>query len=183
MTRPGWLARMVCMSWLKSLQSLQARLSSAPGAVPSPGGSGAARAEPAGKAGAAQVDTKAGTTKAKGDVAEQQALLHLQAQGLCLLARNQHTPGRGGGEIDLVMLAPDGTLVFVEVRARRGQDHGGAAASVGPAKQARIVLAARHYLLRWPGEPPPCRFDVVTVEGEGKQAQINWLQAAFDASS
>ena len=173
MTRPGWLARMVCMSWLKSL-----RRSPAPGAA-NPEGMGAAA-----RAGAVKAETvKADTTKAKGDVAEQQALQHLQAQGLRLLARNQHTPGRGGGEIDLVMLAADGTLVFVEVRARRGQDHGGAAASVGPAKQARIVLAARHYLLRWPGEPPPCRFDVVTVEGEGRQAQINWLQAAFDASS
>ena len=161
------------MSWLKNLQSLQARLSSVPGAAP-----------PAASTGHQAVGAaKAGTTKARGDVAEQQALHHLQAQGLRLLARNQHTPGRGGGEIDLVMLAPDGTLVFVEVRARRGQDHGGAAASVGPTKQARIVLAARHYLLRWPGEPPPCRFDVVTVEGEGQQAQINWLQAAFDAPS
>ena len=163
------------LSWLKSLQSLQARLSSAPGAAPPAANIGAAH-QVAGSA-------KPGTTKARGDVAEQQALHHLQAQGLRLLARNQHTPGRGGGEIDLVMLAPDGTLVFVEVRARRGQEHGGAAASVGLTKQARIVLAARHYLLRWPGEPPPCRFDVVTVEGEGQRAQINWLQAAFDAHS
>ena len=189
MTSLSLLARMVRMSWLKTLQSLQTRLSSAPGATPSPGGMGRqavrASADPVGRAktGAVKTRAKADTTKAKGDVAEQQALLHLQAQGLCLLARNQHTPGRGGGEIDLVMLAPDGTLVFVEVRARRGQEHGGAAASVGPTKQARIVLAARHYLLRWPGEPPPCRFDVVTVEGEGQRAQINWLQAAFDAPS
>ena len=120
---------------------------------------------------------------AHGSAAEAAAVAWLQRQGLQLLVRNYKTPGRGGGEIDAIMRAADGTLVFVEVRARRGQDHGGAAASVGPAKQARIVLAARHYLLRWPGEPPPCRFDVVTVEGEGRQAQINWLQAAFDASS
>ena len=169
---------MLGMSWLKSLQSLQARLGSPPGSAPSPRAA-TARANVA----TAASQASAGTTKAKGDVAEQLALHHLQAKGLRLLARNQHTPGRGGGEIDLVMLAPDGTLVFVEVRARRGQGHGGAAASVGASKQARIVLAARHYLLRWPGDLPPCRFDVVTVEGEGAQSQITWLQAAFDAPS
>jgi hypothetical protein len=37
-----------------------------------------------------------------------------------LVETNYRTPGRGGGEIDLVMRAPDGTLVFVEVRQRSG---------------------------------------------------------------
>lgn len=114
------------------------------------------------------------TTKQAGDAAEEQALRHLQRAGLRLLERNYRTPGRGGGEIDLVMRAPDGTLVFVEVRRRADALHGGAAASVGARKQRRIVLAARHYLLRWP-EPPPCRFDVVALEAEG----VQWLQAAF----
>lgn len=101
---------------------------------------------------------------------------HLQAAGLRLLDRNYRTPGRGGGEIDLIMRAADGTLVFVEVRQRASAHHGGAAASVGATKQRRIVLAARHYLQRW-REPPPCRFDVVALEG----AQLQWLQAAFEA--
>jgi putative endonuclease len=81
-------------------------------------------------------------------------LQHLQAAGLRLLQRNYRTPGRGGGEIDLILRARDGTLVFVEVRQRRAGGHGGAAASVGAAKQARIVLAARHYLMRWPSRRP-----------------------------
>lgn len=117
------------------------------------------------------------TTKQAGDAAEEQALRHLQRAGLRLLERNYRTPGRGGGEIDLIMRAADGTLVFVEVRRRAGGAHGGAAASVGAAKQRRIVFAARHYLLRW-REPPPCRFDVVALEPAG----IAWLQAAFDAA-
>jgi len=95
--------------------------------------------------------------------------------------RRSATPGRGGGEIDLVMLGPDGTLVFVEVRLRRSSLHGGAAASVGQVKQRRIVLAARHYLMRL-GRPPPCRFDVVLVDA-GEPPRIDWLQAAFDASA
>ena len=116
------------------------------------------------------------TTKQIGDAAEEAALGHLQRQGLRLIARNYRTPGRGGGEIDLIVQTPDGTTVFVEVRSRADARHGGAAASVGFAKQRRIVFAARHYLMRLAKEPP-CRFDVVVVEPEG----ITWLQAAFDA--
>jgi putative endonuclease len=118
------------------------------------------------------------TTKQIGDAAEDAALAHLQGHGLRLVARNYRTPGRGGGEVDLIVQTPDGTTVFVEVRSRADARHGGAAASVGFAKQRRIVFAARHYLLRQ-DRTPPCRFDVVVVEPEG----ITWLQAAFDAPS
>jgi putative endonuclease len=119
---------------------------------------------------------RAGTTKQVGDAAEDAALLYLQQAKLRLLERNYRTPGRGGGEIDLIMRAPDGTTVFVEVRQRKSSSHGGAAASVTFAKQRRIVFAARHYLMRL-REPPPCRFDVVVLEPTG----IEWLQGAFDA--
>lgn len=115
------------------------------------------------------------SSRQAGEAAETRALQHLQAAGLHLLERNYRTPGRGGGEIDLIMRAADGTLVFVEVRQRAGGQHGGAAGSVGPLKQRRIVLAARHYLGRWRA-PPPCRFDVVAIEGE----VLHWLPGAFE---
>jgi putative endonuclease len=111
-----------------------------------------------------------------GDAAEEEAVRHLQNQGLRLLTRNYRTPGRGGGEIDLIMRAPDGTLVFVEVRKRSSLSHGGAGASIGALKQRRIIFAARHYLMRL-ATLPPCRFDVVLVEPDG----VQWLPAAFDA--
>ena len=117
------------------------------------------------------------TTRLRGNAAEDAALAHLLAAGLTLVERNYRTPGRGGGEIDLVMREAGGTLVFVEVRARAGTTHGGAAASVGGVKQRRIVLAARHYLMRHKS-PPPCRFDVVAIDGD----HIEWLKAAFDAA-
>ena len=117
------------------------------------------------------------TTRLRGNAAEDAALAHLLAAGLQLVERNYRTPGRGGGEIDLVMREAGGTLVFVEVRARAGTTHGGAAASVGGVKQRRIVLAARHYLMRHKS-PPPCRFDVVAIDGN----HIEWLKAAFDAA-
>ena len=117
------------------------------------------------------------TTKSRGDAAESVARAYLIRGGLKFIEANYRTPGRGGGEIDLVMRAPDGTLVFVEVRQRGSRSHGGAAASVGAVKQRRIIFAARHYLMRL-AQQPPCRFDVVSVEG----GTVQWLQAAFDAS-
>ncbi|HWI81411.1 YraN family protein [Ramlibacter sp.] len=123
-------------------------------------------------------DGPAATTRQAGNAAEDRALAYLRAGGLQLLARNYRTPGRGGGEIDLIMRDAAGTVVFVEVRQRASRDFGGAAASVSPAKQRRIVFAARHYLLHH-GAPPPCRFDVVSVEADG----VQWLRAAFDAAA
>jgi putative endonuclease len=46
------------------------------------------------------------TTKQRGDAGEDRALAHLQAAGLRLVSRNYRTPGRGGGEIDLIMREP-----------------------------------------------------------------------------
>jgi putative endonuclease len=120
------------------------------------------------------------TTKAIGDEGEARALAHLVRQGLVLVQRNYRVAGgprRRAGEIDLILRERDGTLVFVEVRTRAGRDHGGAAASVGSAKQRSLVLAAQHYLQNLPS-PPPCRFDVVAIDGE----LVEWLRGAFDAA-
>ena len=58
--------------------------------------------------------------------------------------------------------------------------HGGAGASVSLTKQRRIIFAARHFLMRLP-HLPPCRFDVVAIEGdEGRQCVV-WTPAAFVA--
>lgn len=116
------------------------------------------------------------STRDDGAAAEDRALAHLLRQGLRLVARNYRTPGRGGGEIDLIMRDHDGTLVFVEVRHRASAAHGGAAGSIGWQKQRRVVFAARHYLLRL-RQPPPCRFDVVSMEN----GALQWMRAAFDA--
>jgi len=114
----------------------------------------------------------------RGSAAEALALAHLQQQGLVLVERNYRVargPNARGGEIDLILRERDGTLVFVEVRARADARHGGAAASVGATKRASLVLAARHFLLRFPA-PPPCRFDVVAIDN----GELQWLRAAFD---
>ena len=118
-----------------------------------------------------------------GNLAETLALQHLQHAGLRLVQRNYRVargPGARAGEIDLIMREPDGTIVFVEVRARAAPvsagAFGGAAASVGGVKQRRIVYAAQHWLMHQ-AAVPPCRFDVVALDGE----HLQWLKAAFDA--
>lgn len=115
-----------------------------------------------------------------GQSAEDRASAHLQRAGLSLVARNYRVargPNARGGEIDLICRERDGTLVFVEVRARASASHGGAAASVGAAKRASLVFAAQRFIAALPAVPP-CRFDVVAIDGE----QLQWLKAAFDAS-
>lgn len=120
-------------------------------------------------------------TKDVGDAAESLALRHLQRHGLTLVQRNYRVargPRSRGGEVDLIMRTPDGTLVFVEVRVRRDASHGGAAASITGLKQRRVLYAAQHYLQRLPAWPP-CRFDVVAIDGD----QVQWLPAAFDGQA
>ena len=122
-------------------------------------------------------------TQAAGGAAEARALRYLQDQGLVLVARNYrvaHGPSARAGEVDLILRERDGTLVFVEVRARAAGTHGGAAASITAAKRRRVVYAARHYLLRF-DVPPPCRFDVIAIDGDALRGGLAWLRGAFDA--
>jgi len=107
-----------------------------------------------------------------GQSAEKRAERLLAAHGLTCVARNWHCRF---GEIDLIM--QDGeTRVFVEVRARSRADFGGAVASVTPAKQKKLIAAARLYLSTL-NTLPPCRFDVVALSGD---ATPEWIKNAFD---
>ena len=121
-----------------------------------------------------------GSTKAAGEAGEARALAHLLGQGLTLVQRNYRVargPHARGGEVDLIMRERDGTLVFVEVRARRSASFGVAAASVSTTKQRSLVLAAQYFVSRL-ATMPPCRFDVIAIDGD----RIEWLRGAFDAS-
>jgi putative endonuclease len=112
-----------------------------------------------------------------GDAAEDAACARLEAAGCRILARNVRYRA---GEIDIV--ADDGgTLVFVEVRMRRGDGFGGAAGSVDTFKQGRLVRAAHLYLHQHSGTrgaTPPCRFDVITADAGGIR---DWIRDAFAA--
>jgi putative endonuclease len=109
-----------------------------------------------------------------GAAAETRAANYLAGRGLRPVARNWRARG---GEIDLIMR--DGAvLVFVEVRARSGAAHGGAAASITATKRARLIHAARAYLATL-GREPACRFDVVLEQA----GELVWIKDAFQAEN
>jgi putative endonuclease len=109
-----------------------------------------------------------------GSLAENSATAFLEAQGFTIVARNFL---RRVGELDIVARRGD-LLVIAEVRTRSREDYGGAAASIGPAKQRRIVMTAALFLQRH-RELAGCRarFDVLVVRDGG----VEWLQHAFEA--
>ncbi|WP_373989697.1 YraN family protein [Duganella sp. BuS-21] len=106
-----------------------------------------------------------------GRLGEDRALAHLVAQGLTLLERNFLCKA---GEIDLILMEGP-MLVFAEVRQRASSKFGGAVYSVTPAKQQRLLRAAQYYLLRHK-IPPPCRFDLVAIDGE----KLSWVQNVLE---
>lgn len=128
-------------------------------------------------AGAAPEPRRLSPKQQLGSDYEDRALALLVRAGLRPLARNL---GCRVGEIDLALRDGD-TLVLVEVRARGDGRYGGAAASVGWAKQARLIRTARHLLpglaaRHWRGRQPRVRFDVVAFES----GTPLWLRHAFD---
>jgi putative endonuclease len=114
------------------------------------------------------------TANTKGKEAEAQALAYLEQQGLKRVERNFSARR---GEIDLIM-GDGGTLVFIEVRYRKGSTFGSAIESVNRSKQQRLLLAAQYYLQSHPQyAASPCRFDVIGISGE--QGRIEWIKDAF----
>jgi putative endonuclease len=86
---------------------------------------------------------------------------HLEGLGYSIIALNYRI---GRSEIDLIA-RDDGTLVFVEVRTRRGSGLGTPEESVTQAKQSRMIAAAEKYLQQ--SESPGTldwRIDMVAVE-------------------
>jgi putative endonuclease len=99
--------------------------------------------------------------KPLGNFGERVAAAHLEAKGYAILDRNFRVP-----EAELDLVARDGdTIVFVEVRTRRGGDAGMAALSVNARKAQQLHHAAAWYVEQHPQlADEPMRIDVVTVE-------------------
>ncbi len=112
---------------------------------------------------------------------EQRALRYLERRGLALVQTNFSCRA---GEIDLIMHERQDLLVFVEVRYRGSDRFGGAAETVGPAKQRKLRLAAAWFLNTNNWQHRPCRFDVVAITGAGPGAddRIEWIRDAFAGS-
>ena len=111
------------------------------------------------------------TTRELGAFYEARACDYLRAQGLRTIARNYASRG---GEIDLIM-RDGGELVFVEVRMRSSNHHGGAAQSVDARKLTRIRRAINSYLSKY-SYRPPFRLDLVAFE-PGQHSEPHWWRA------
>jgi putative endonuclease len=115
--------------------------------------------------------TRLSRKQEQGRAWEDMALAYLERRGLVLVEANFRCKL---GEIDLI-LRDGATLVFVEVRQRAAGAPVSAAASIGPAKIRRIIRAAQVYLQRF-DRLPPCRIDVVAIDGD----DIEWLTNAIE---
>ncbi len=101
-----------------------------------------------------------GTRKRLGDAGEGIAACELIRRGYVVRERNWRCPE---GELDIVAEQGD-TLVFVEVRTRRGDHFGTPEESITPAKRAHLIASAQAYLQAHPLEERDWRIDVVAVE-------------------
>ena len=113
-----------------------------------------------------------------GQRGERYAARVLRSKGYKIVAGGSRTRY---GEVDLV--AVDGeTIVFVEVKTRRGHELGDAAAAVDAEKQRHIVRTAlaflkEHHLLEY-----AVRFDVVAVvwPDDAARPYVEHIQNAFE---
>jgi putative endonuclease len=116
---------------------------------------------------------------AVGRAGEEAAVQYLCQQGYHVLERNYRCRF---GEIDLI--ARDGsTLAFIEVKTRRSQTFGPAAAAVTREKQRNLVKASQVYLTQKRKADEFCRFDVVTIELDAQTPRIELIKNAFQPTS
>jgi len=98
-----------------------------------------------------------------GNLGEDLAADYLYKHGYVIRERNWRVPQLG--EIDIVA-EEGGSLVFVEVRTRRGRAYGAPEESLTVAKKLRLVQLAMSYRQSHAGAVLPAddRIDVVAVE-------------------
>lgn len=101
----------------------------------------------------------------------------LRKKGLKKLARNFSCKT---GEIDLIMVDADRTIVFVEVRTKSDESFAPAEASITFAKKAKLLRTARYFLATYKIENRPFRFDIVIIilDRTGRE-QIRHYKNAF----
>ncbi|MFT7295137.1 MAG: putative endonuclease [Pseudohongiellaceae bacterium] len=119
------------------------------------------------------------STKKRGDYFEKLARTYLETEGLKHYCANYHCRY---GELDLVMLTPAKTVVFIEVKYRESSQFGHVLEMVNTAKKKKIRLTASHFLLRHSDLAHfSCRFDVIGIHPSKGQApaEILWVEDAF----
>ena len=121
------------------------------------------------------------SNRQSGDRGEDLACRYLENKGYAVIERNYRTRH---GEIDLI-LRGERTLVFAEVKLRRGTGFGDPLEAVTPKKQDKIRSMAEQYLAEkgedFAGGFDEMRFDVVGIlllPGKGRP-EIRHVEDAF----
>jgi len=115
-------------------------------------------------------------SKAKGNKAEKIALIFLEQHGLQLIENNYFCKA---GEIDLIMKDKQ-EIIFIEVRARKNKNYGGAVESITQPKKDKISKTAQHFLYQNKQfQDYNCRFDALIIESFESKDAIEWIKDAF----
>ena len=107
---------------------------------------------------------------------EQQAAEYLQRKGYSICHRNWRF---GHRDLDITALTPDGdTLVVVEVKTRSSKEYTAPEEAVDWRKMRNLAVAANAYIRRY---QLSCdiRFDIISVLGDGHEAEIDHIENAF----
>lgn len=113
-------------------------------------------------------------TKLIGDRGEQAVVDYLQQQGYTICARNFRITA---GEVDIIA-RKDEVIAFVEVKAR-STAYFPLSEIIVPAKQRKIVRAARQYIFRHNLTGVVYRFDVALLLLAGDRWDIQYIRDAF----
>jgi putative endonuclease len=101
----------------------------------------------------------------------------LKKKGLKTLTRNFSCKT---GELDLVMVDTDGTIVFVEVRTKADSDFAAPEDSITKPKKTRLLRTARYFLATNNIQDRPFRFDIVAIVlDKSAKPKINHYKNAF----
>jgi putative endonuclease len=117
--------------------------------------------------------------KGTGELGEEVAANFLIARGYRILERNFRCKG---GEVDIITRDPgDKSLIFIEVKARRGLTYGVPQLAVTPFKQRQISKAALTWLSKNRLHDTNARFDVIAIllAADGMH-KIEHIENAFD---
>jgi len=111
-----------------------------------------------------------------GRLGEDLALKKIKKMGYRCLVRNYRCTL---GEVDLV--ARDGdTLVFIEIKTRRGKSLEYAKEAVSMKKRRQLSKVALSYMRDHDCADVKSRFDVVAISLEGNRREIEVVKNAFD---
>ncbi|MBO4486956.1 MAG: YraN family protein [Bacteroidaceae bacterium] len=113
-----------------------------------------------------------------GKIGEMVAARYLFQRGYTLLKSDYRV---GHKDIDLIV-AKDGTTVFVEVKTRSSDKYGEPEESVDNEKIKNLLAAASAYIRRYRLDGP-FRFDIISIVGTEEPFKITHFPDAFNAVS